>query len=173
MHQGLQSGEHFDLVDELDHVVGRAHRDEVHGNPELIHRVVHVLVFNSAGELFLQKRVDTKVVQPGKWDTSVGGHVDAGEDYHSAARRETAEELAIRDVPMERLYTYLHRNEFESEMVTTYLLIWDGTVTPDPDEIAEGRFWTLQEIERTEPTLFTPNLLEELERYRAWRAERR
>ncbi|MCK5249813.1 MAG: NUDIX domain-containing protein, partial [Spirochaetaceae bacterium] len=68
----------FDLVDDEDRVIGRAGRDEVHGNPALLHRVVHVLVFDGRGRIFLQKRAEDKDVQPGRWDTSVGGHVDAG-----------------------------------------------------------------------------------------------
>jgi isopentenyldiphosphate isomerase len=157
----------FDLVDESDRIIGKAPRDEVHGNPSLIHRVVHVLVWNGRQELYLQKRVETKVVQPGKWDTSVGGHVDLGESYEHAARREMEEELGIIGIPLEPLYRYLHRNDYESEMVTTFTVTWDGPVTPDPAEIAEGRFWSLDEIDRSDPELFTPNFLEELARYRA------
>ena len=78
----------FTVVDKNDQPVGKATRSEVHGNPKLIHRVSHVLVFNSKGDLFLQKRGLNKDVQPGMWDTSVGGHVDFGEDYKTAALRE-------------------------------------------------------------------------------------
>ena len=163
-------GEHFDLVDQKDRVIGRAHRDEVHGNPDLVHRVVHVLVFNKRGEIYLQKRVSTKIVQPGKWDTSVGGHVDSGEEYLTAARREMEEELGITGVSLDFLYRYLHRNDFESEMVSTYLASWAGPITPDPSEIGDGRFWTLNEIDGADPEIFTPNFLEELERFRTWSA---
>ena len=158
----------FDVVDERDRVVGRADRTEVHGNPSLIHRVAHVLVFDPAGRLFLQLRAPDKDVQPGKWDTSVGGHVDAGETYGEAATREMREELAVDGVAPERLYRYLHRNDCESEMVTTFRVVWDGPIRPDPAEISEGRFWTLEEIEGSDAGLFTPNFLDELDRYRAW-----
>lgn len=158
--------EMFDIVDESDVVVGTAARSEVHGNPALIHRVAHVLVFNHSGELFLQKRVETKDVQPGRWDTSVGGHVDSGESYEDAARREMAEELSISDVDLEPLYDYLHRNRYESEMVRTFRVTWNGAIIPEPSEISEGRFWTFNEIDGADPTLFTPNFLDELTRYR-------
>jgi isopentenyldiphosphate isomerase len=158
----------FDIVDETDGVIGTASRNEVHGNPNLIHRVTHVLVFNSTGQLYLQKRVESKDVQPGKWDTSVGGHVDAGEQYEQAAVREMSEELGISGIVPRRLYGYLHRNEFESEMVATYLVEWDGMISVQPEEISEGRFWDLREIDRADPGLFTPNFLDELERYRRW-----
>ncbi len=161
--------ETFDIVDENDAVIGRALRSEVHGNPALLHRVVHVLVFRSDGALYLQKRAADKDVQPGKWDTSVGGHVDAGEDYPTAALRELAEELGVAlDEPRELtpLYKYQHSNPFESELVQTYSLRWDAEIRPDPGEIEEGRFWTLTEIEGADPGLFTPNFLDELKRYR-------
>ena len=157
----------LDIVDENDRVTGRASRDEVHGNPNLIHRVVHVLVFNSDGDLYLQKRAMDKLVQPGKWDTSVGGHIDLGELYKSAALRETAEELGI-DAEEDRFeyqYKYLHRNDFESEYVSTFRLFWDGDVILQQSEIDDGRFWSLDEIQKSDRALFTPNFLDELRRY--------
>jgi isopentenyldiphosphate isomerase len=158
----------FDIVNETDLVIGTASRDEVHGNPDLIHRVAHVLVFNNSGGLYLQKRAESKDVQPGKWDTSVGGHVDAGERYDQAAIREMGEELGITGVVPRRLYGYLHRNEYESEMVATFLVQWDGAIAVQPEEISDGRFWDLREIDAADPALFTPNFLDELRRYRRW-----
>jgi len=160
----------FDIVDEADLVIGTASRAEVHGNPGLIHRVAHVLVFNTDGSLYLQKRADSKDVQPGKWDTSVGGHVDSGEDYLGAAVREMREELGISGVTPRHLYRYRHRNDYESEMVTTFLVSWDGEISVNPEEISEGRFWILDEIDAADPGIFTPNFLEELDRYRKWTA---
>jgi len=158
----------FDVVNEADEVIGQARREDVHGNPSLIHRVAHVLVFNSRGELFLQLRAKDKDVQPDKWDTSVGGHVDAGEDYAEAARREMREELGIEGTAIEPVYRYLHRNAFESEMVATFRAISDDPIVTDPAEISEGRFWTLEEIDASPAALFTPNFLDELARYRSW-----
>jgi isopentenyldiphosphate isomerase len=85
----------LDLVDERNRVVGRAPRGKIHGNPSLRHRSVHVIVRNAAGDLFLQKRSANKKIHPGKWDTSVGGHVEAGQSYEAAAVKEAAEELGI------------------------------------------------------------------------------
>ena len=78
----------FEIVDDNDLVIGTAPRRECHGNPALVHRAAHVLVFNRAGQLLLQKRSASKDIQPGKWDTSVGGHLDPGENYLTAAVRE-------------------------------------------------------------------------------------
>ena len=168
--------EFFDVVDEDDRVVGRAARSEVHGNPALLHRVVHVLVFDSQGRLFLQRRADDKDVQPGKWDTSVGGHVDAGEERSAAALREMEEELGIPPDGTETpnlvfLHGYIHSNEYESESVHTWMCRWDGPFALQQSEISEGRFWTPDEIDalvgRTpKAPLFTPNFLDELDRWR-------
>lgn len=154
----------FDIVDEKDQPVGQASRQEVHGNPSLIHRVAHVLVFDDSGELFLQKRSLNKDVQPGKWDSSVGGHVDKGESYHDAALREMREELGIDGVKIEFMYKYLHRNDYESEYVSTYRCLWDGPIDIQREEIDEGRFWPLEKIRKTNPLHFTPNFLDELKR---------
>ncbi|HUX50537.1 MAG TPA: NUDIX domain-containing protein [Spirochaetia bacterium] len=160
------AAEVFDLVDEFDVTAGITTRAAVHGNPALIHRVAHVLVFNDAGELYLQKRSSTKDVQPGRWDTSVGGHVDSGESYERAAAREMREELGIQGATLCFVHKYLHRNGYESEYVCTYQVIWNAPIAPDPVEIDEGRFWSIGEIfPRLESGIFTPNFVDELNRY--------
>ncbi len=162
----VQDKEVFDLVDEHDIVIGTGDREDFHGNPSMIHRVVHVLVFDSSGELYLQKRSLTKDVQPGKWDTSVGGHVGAGESYEEAAYREMKEELGIEGVVLEFLHRYLHSNDYESEFVSTYRCIWNGAIEFNRDEIDEGRFWSLEKIRATDRVKFTPNFLDELNRFK-------
>jgi isopentenyldiphosphate isomerase len=166
-----EKDEIFDLVDEQDRVLSRTTRTSVHGNPALIHRVAHVLVFNSRSELFLQKRSATKDVQPGRWDTSVGGHVASGETYAQAAIREMTEELGIScgtASDLRFLHKYLHRNSYESEYVCTFRILWDGDIRIDPVEIDEGRFWSLDAIAAVAETgIFTPNFLDEFHRYKA------
>ncbi len=160
------STEIFDIVDEDDQIIGQATRDQVHGQPDLIHRVAHVLVFNSRRELYLQKRGLNKDVQPGKWDTSVGGHVDRGESYREAAMREMKEELGIHPGQIRFLYKYQHSNDFESEYVSTYTCTWDSIIQVNKSEIEEGRFWEIDKILRqSESGVFTPNFLDELARY--------
>jgi mutator protein MutT len=114
-----------------------------------MHRVIHVLVFNEQGELLLQKRSMHKDVAAGKWDTSVGGHVNAGETLEKAVRRETEEELGITACSPEFLYTYIHSNSYESELVYTYSCVYDGKITWQEDEIDEVRPWTLEEIRQS------------------------
>jgi len=157
----------FDIVDENDRVTGTALRSDVHGNSTLIHRSVHVHVFNSAGELFLQLRGLDKETQPGKWDSSVGGHVASGEVPEAAAVREMEEELGITGVAPEFLYRYLWRTDFESEMVRTYRCVWDGPLRLLASEIDDGRFWSFTEIEKEIGRgTFTPNFEEEWRRLR-------
>ena len=88
------AAERFAVVNADDHMIGDAPREEVHAN-NFLHRAVHILLFNDAGELFLQKRSWLKDRHPGVWDSSAAGHVDAGEDYDEAARRELQEELGV------------------------------------------------------------------------------
>ncbi len=163
------SNELLPLVDEEGRVVGTARRSEVHGNPRLMHPVVHCLVTDRSGRLLLQLRSPHKDVQPGKWDTSVGGHVDPGETIEEALRRELREELGLDPegcVP-EFLYRYVMRSDIETELVHTYRLTLEGPFCPDPNEIDEVRFWTAAEIEaRLGSGVFTPNFEDEYRRLR-------
>ena len=161
--------EMFDIVDEEDCVIGQAPRSECHGNPALVHRVAHVLVFNRSGELLLQKRSENKDIQPGKWDTSVGGHLDPGEDYKQAAIREMREEVGLTDLPVTFLYKSQIRNDIESENVATYLVVSDEEIFFDPTEMSEVRYWSPDEINaQLGRGLFTPNFEQEWQMYLDW-----
>lgn len=140
------SEEQLEIVNEKGEVIGLARRSEIHGNPSLIHRVVHVLVFNEDGELLLQKRSLNKDVAPGRWDTSVGGHVGAGEELILSAMREMKEELGITCGEFEYIYSYIHNDPNETELVTTYRCIYSGDIHFNRDEIEEVKFWRLEEI---------------------------
>lgn len=127
--------EMLEIVTPEGRVIGTAPRSEAHGNNALLHRVVHVFVFDPAGRLLLQKRSMNKDVAAGKWDTSVGGHVDPGESVEAAAAREMAEELGIEHVPLTFMYSYIHTNPFESELVYSHSCVYDGPVEFNPEEI--------------------------------------
>jgi isopentenyldiphosphate isomerase len=150
------------VSDNDDTVLGPIRRKAVHGNPNLIHRAVHVLVVSSRGELLLQKRSASKDVQPGKWDTSVGGHVGFGQSYEEAARRESLEELGLALGEMVFLYPSRIRNAMESENIWTYLYLHDGPFQPDPGEIDEISFWSRKKIQdHLGQGVFTSNFEEE------------
>lgn len=166
----LMEEEYFIVVDENDKVIGRASRAECHSNPALIHRVAHVLVFTSAGELILQKRSKSKDIQPGKWDTSVGGHCCEGEDYLTAAYREMEEELGAKGVKLTFIGAYLWRSDVETESVQSFTCTYDGHLTHQPKEIDEVRPWSIEDIKRNLGSgLFTPNFEEEFHHYQRWR----
>jgi isopentenyldiphosphate isomerase len=141
----LMDEELLEIVNERGEIIGVAPRSEIHGDPSLMHRVVHVLVFNRRGDLLLQKRSVKKDVAPGRWDTSVGGHVDPGETLEEAASREVFEELGI-EAASEFLYSYVHTNPYETEMVHTFRCVHEGGFSFNTDEIDEVRFWSIPEI---------------------------
>ena len=139
----------FDVVDEADRVVGQATRAVVHRDG-LRHRSSHVFVLNSSGELFLQRRALTKDEDPGAWDSSAAGHLDAGESYVAGALRELGEELGL-GVPPSSL-TEVARlpatAEGGWEFRRLFVVTTDAPLTPDPTEVLEGRFLPLDELER-------------------------
>jgi len=150
--------EYFPVVTEDGEVIGKATRKECHSGSFLLHPVIHLHVFNSRGELYLQKRAPDKDIQPGKWDTAVGGHVDYGEETEHALQREVSEELGIKEFKPVFLRRYKFVSDKEAELVNSYYTIFDGDIQPDPVEITEGKFWKIADIEnQIGKEVFTPN----------------
>jgi isopentenyldiphosphate isomerase len=163
----------LEVVTVRGEVVRTLSRSEIHGNPSLIHRVVHVLVFDENGELFLQKRSMKKDVAPGKWDTSVGGHVNAGEGLEEALSREMEEELGITACRPEFLYSYIHSNDYETELVYTYACVYRGRIFFDKNEIDEVRRWDIQEIKKNIGRgVLSDNFEHEFEKYIKYRGSK-
>ncbi|WP_353683375.1 NUDIX domain-containing protein [Thermodesulfovibrio sp. 3907-1M] len=156
----------LEIVDKDGRIISIAPRSLIHGNPSMLHKVVHVLVFNSKGELLLQKRASHKDVAPGKWDTSVGGHIKPGEDILTAAKREMLEELGVVPENLRFLYTYIHSNEYESELVYTYWTVHEGPFDFNKNEVEEVAFWSIENIQKSLFfDFFSDNFKQEFLRY--------
>ena len=129
----------YDVVDKLDQVIGKATRQEIHQN-KLMHRSIHILVFNSNNQVFLQKRSNTKDENPGYWDTSAAGHVDAGETYDECAERELWEELRIKE-SLKSLAKIQACGETYQEHVQVYFCKTNDPITINKEEISEGKYF--------------------------------
>lgn len=152
------------LVDENGNIIGAATRGECHNGSMMMHPVVHLHVFNSKGELYLQKRPEWKDIQPGKWDTAVGGHIDLGEHVEQALFREAGEELGIEGFTPEALPQYVFRSACECEMVYPYKTVYDKDIRPS-EETSGGRFWSMDEIrESIGKDILTPNFEQEFKK---------
>ena len=159
----------IEVVDIKGRIVGAAPRKQVHGNNQWLHRVVHVLVLDSKNRLLLQKRSLDKRVAPGKWDTSVGGHVDCGETIETAMLREMQEELGICPITTQFAYQYVHSNDFESELVFTYVCNYNKKINFNRKEIDAVKFWEMAEIEtHLGSGILSDNFEDEFERFRNW-----
>lgn len=144
----IVSEEIFDVVNERDEVIGRAPRKEVHAHG-LLHRAVHVLVFNARGELFLQKRSMTKDTAKGKWDSSASGHLDSGEAYDECAVREVREEIGLKlDRTPERIMRIEACADTGQEFVWVYRCASEGPFTLHPEEIERGDWFAPEEVTR-------------------------
>lgn len=156
----------FPIVDEEGRVVGSATRGECHSGSKLLHPVVHLHVFNAKGDIYLQRRPEWKDIQPGKWDTAVGGHIDYGETPEQALQREVREELGITDFLPDFIGKYVFESKREKELVYVHRTCYDGDIRPSAEELDGGRFWTMEEIrEAMGKGILTPNFESEFKRF--------
>jgi isopentenyl-diphosphate delta-isomerase type 1 len=148
MSQAQRADEIFDIVNERDEVIGQNTRGEVH-RLGLLHRAVHVLVFNRRGEVFLQKRSLKKDTFPGAWDSSASGHVDTGEDYDACAVRELREEIGLKlGRAPERWFKIEARVETGNEFVWVFRQQAEGPFVLHPEEIETGGWFAPEKITR-------------------------
>ena len=151
--------EWFPVVDEEGKVLGKAPRSVCHdGRSKLLHPVVHLHLFNREGKLFLQKRSIKKDIQPGKWDTSVGGHIAPGETVEEALFREVREEIGLKIFQPQFIKKYVWESSVEKELVFSFIAVSDSLPVIDRNEIDDGKYWTIEEVGRSiGKEIFTPN----------------
>jgi isopentenyldiphosphate isomerase len=150
--------EWFDIVDEEGRVTGRAPRTLCHSGPGMLHPVVHIHIIDAKDRIFLQKRSQKKQIQPGKWDTAVGGHITSGEKIDDGIKREAAEELGITEFKVQFVARYVWETEVESELVFMFLSRYNKAISINKEEIEEGKSWRIKKIkESLGKGIFTPN----------------
>ncbi len=163
--------ETFDVVDENNRIIGKELRSVVH-KKGLMHRTCHIMIFNSKGEVVLQKRSADNMMCPLRWDLSAGEHLTHGEDYASGAARGIMEELSIKGVSLEKLrgprsQEFIYPNGLiDRELTVLFRGRYDGKIRIDLVELAEARFFRIDDVKRMireNPDQFTPWFLNEWE----------
>lgn len=161
------SDEWFPVVEPSGLVVGRAVREYCHSGAKPLHPVVHIHIIDRYSRIYLQKRAAHKDIQPGKWDTAVGGHVSYGETLLEAVYREAYEELSFTDFNPIYLETYEFESSIERELVNIFAVVGSYELKPDHDEVEEGRWWELEDIDANIGRgVFTPNFESEFQMIR-------
>lgn len=162
----LASQEWLPLVNEDGKVLSHAPRSIVHNSStRWLHPVVHLQVVSLQG-IWLQKRSMHKLVQPGKWDTAVGGHLSAGESVELSLAREAAEEIGLEIKNPKLLGRYIWESDIEREIVFAFVQWHNGPFSPNPEELDGGRFWSFIEVdENIGKDVFTPNFEYEYKLY--------
>ena len=155
------AGEYFPVVEPSGLVIGRSTRSWCHSGAKPLHPVIHIHIIDRYSRIYLQKRSLKKDIQPGKWDTAVGGHVDYGEGVYDALRREVREELGITDFEPDFLLSYTFESDRERELIYVFKALYDGEVTPS-EELDGGRFWDIDEVRKAiGGSILTPNIEQE------------
>lgn len=159
--------EYLPILNDKGEVIGKATRKECHSGTMLLHPVVHLHIFYQDKFIYLQKRSIKKDIQPGKWDTAVGGHVDYGESIEAAVLREASEELGLVNIIPLKLTSYIFQSNIERELVNVYYIKVGGdfVVNYNTEEIDDARFWHFDEIESVlGKEILTPNFEQEYRR---------
>lgn len=161
----MKKSEMLEIFDQNGNFLGLLERYKCHQNPDIAHKAVHVLVFNSKKQLILQKRSAKKDLFPNFWDTSVGGHLNPGETYYEAGIRECIEELGFMPEKLSFLYSYKAKFPHETELVETFYTVFDGPYNfQNSDEVSEIKAFELEELFNLKNTNeFSPFFLMELE----------
>lgn len=150
--------EWFPVIEPNGMVIGRSTRQYCHSGAKPLHPVIHIHIIDRYSRIYLQKRSMNKDIQPGKWDTAVGGHVSYGESVLEAVYREASEELGLTAFNPIHLKTYEFESSIEREMVNVFAAVGSYALYPDMDEVDEGRWWEISDVDGAiGKEIFTPN----------------
>lgn len=153
------------IVDKDNKITGSSPRHEMRAKG-LPHRACYILVFNSAGELFVQKRTMSKDIYPLYFDIAAGGVVLAGESYDESARRELEEELGIKDTKLSSHFTFFYEENKNMVWGRVFSCTYDDDLTLQKEEVESGFFMDPQEVlALSEKEPFTPDGIYVLKRY--------
>ena len=153
------------IVDEHNHVIGSAPRREMRAG-KLRHRSTYILVFNSQGELFVQKRTMIKDIYPGYYDPCTGGVVLHGESYELSAARELEEEVGIREVSLTWHFEFYFEDDLGRVWGSVFSCVYDGDMVLQVEEVESGEFLPIATIlQRAQTEPYTPDGLLALHRY--------
>ena len=153
-----RASEWFPVVESNGLVIGRSTREYCHSGAKPLHPVIHIHIIDRYSRIYLQKRAMHKDIQPGKWDTAVGGHVSYGESLMESVYREASEELGFSEFNPLYLKTYEFESQIERELVNVFAVVGSYELHPDHDEVDEGRWWELADIDANlGKGVFTPN----------------
>lgn len=169
----MSSKEILEAYDNEGQFLGLYPRSECHKNKNLAHKAVHILVFNSDGDIILQKRSAKKDLYPLMWDTSVGGHLSPNENYLNAAIRECEEELGFIPEKLVKLYNYTMYADNETELVETFFTLYDGPYMPCGEEVLEVNAFSVEMLFKDEFRAFcSPFFLKEVEEFKKFLEKR-
>ena len=161
----MSEEELIDVIDENNQVIGTVIRKEMR-TKNLLHRGVIIFVLNSEGKIFVHKRTATKDIHPSKYDMTCGGGVIAGENYETAAKRETQEEVGITNTNLKYLFDFRYKSHDDNYIAKVYSCVYDGELTIDNTEIEKGSFMTIEELKNLiKREDFCPDAIEIFKKY--------
>jgi len=164
-HRAASDVEQVVWVERDDRGVGALPRHELRER-SLIGRGTFILLFNSAGELCVHQRTQSKALYPGYWDVAAGGMVGVDESYAESASRELAEELGVSGVSLiahDRFYFEGPENHL---WCAVFSAVWDGPLQIQPEEVQRAHFLPVSEALRlSELQPYCPDSLDALKRY--------
>jgi isopentenyl-diphosphate delta-isomerase len=165
-HRAASDLEQIAWVDDADQLLGALPRAELRERG-LIGRGTFILLFNSAGELCINRRSLSKAVYPGYWDVAAGGMVAADESYAESAARELEEELGVCGVELRFHEKFFFDQPGNRLWCAVFSAVWDGPLRLQPEEVIEARFANLEQVEIDQQQLaYCPDSLAALQRYR-------